>query len=381
MKLARSAIYLICLMLFILGCSKKTNKACDTINETDEIQLVVHQVISDNLSVDIDRKFKSQALKKYWVQAEPYPVNREWAQNIADKYYKPEIRKQVSELEGYEKQYGTRAFSIQDEKGDFSAVGNDIFISIDRDFYDNCEAYYHSQGLYPFFNDEMDTYYNQADLPFMTYEEARILSKSLLTFVGFTYNEKTCKGYSLSESALMKYQASHQERFSALEDSLDQIHKERPEMRIGNFIKSWEGTGGFYIFYYPIEIEGMNVDEETFNTIMYAHVVINASGIARAQVPCPYKVKKSESVTIVKPEIVLDKLIEMYDNTILTSTVVIDDMELTFAQIAIENMHQLELDVQYVIAPVWKFKVLITEDGKTIEGSVLYDATTGEQVG
>lgn len=380
MKVLKGIIFGICVLVFASGCSRKIDKEKDIVNHAEEISLVVQEKISSNLSVNIDRTFESQILKKYWIKPESYPVNQNWAQSIADQFYKSESAR-VEEVEDYEEKYGVRLFFIDEDKGDLSVSGNDIFISIDRDFYDNCEAYYHDGGIYPFFHEQMDIYYNQADLPFMSYSEAEELSKSLLEAVGFSYNENTSKGYALSEDAIMKYKDDHKERFIALEQSLEEMKQANTGGKIGSFISDWKGTGGFYVFYYPIKIGDLLIDEESISTVMYAYVVVNSDGIARAQIPSQYQIEKSEDVSIVKPETALNKLIEMYENTILTGNVTISDVDLVFAQTAFENSYKSELDIRYVISPVWKFKVFIQEGEEIIEGSVLYDAVTGERTG
>lgn len=381
MKISKHAICFICTLIFITGCSKKINQEQDIMKEAENYNLTINKKISNNISVNIDKTFDNHDLKKYWIKADLYPVTQKWAQNIADLYYQPENITHVSEVEDYEEKYGIRLFTIEETKRCFSAQGNNIFIFNDRDFYDNCEAYYHEGNIYPFFLHDMESYYSKADLSFMSYSEADALGKSLLDMVGFTYNEDTCTGYSLTEDALMKYKNEHQERFASMKQLLEGMKERNPNGNTGDFIEDWSGTGGFYVFYYPIKINGLNIDEESTNTVMYAHVVINQNGIMRAHVPCQYRVVRSEEITVVKPEIALNKLIEMYENTILTGTVSINDVDLVFAQVAIEDLNKSEIDVQYVISPAWKFSVSILENDEVIKGNVLYAVDTGERIG
>ena len=78
-------------------------------------------------------------------------------------------------------------------------------------------------------------------------------------------------------------------------------------------------------------------------------------------IPCSYKVVEEADIEVVHPDIVLERLLQVYENTILTG--------------------KSEFDMQKVISPCWRFLVQMEENGKMVDGEILYDAVTGKQIG
>ena len=88
-------------------------------------------------------------------------------------------------------------------------------------------------------------------------------------------------------------------------------------------------------------------------------------------IPCSYKVVEEADIEVVHPDIVLERLLQVYENTILTGKIRIYGIELIFS----------EFDMQKVISPCWRFLVQMEENGIMVDGEILYDAVTGKQIG
>lgn len=363
---------LLILMLGVTGCSKQNQIEKNRIKKGETIFISVSEEISPEIEVDIDGEFEISDLKKYTITPDPLPVTKDWVEDVAE--YLPFQEKTAVEDKSYGKEYNTRLFYLKGQEGHFSAQKSGIQVSFDPDFYENCELYYHGDGIYPFFNHEMDFYYDKKDLPFMTYHEAETLSRSLLKQVGFTFSEERSVGYSLDEEALESYRGNHIERFESIKNWWE-------ENQIADYIENWRGTGGFYVFYYPLQIGSLQIDEESVHGMMYAHIVINCDGIVRAYIPCTYKVVEETDIDVVHPDIVLERLIQMYENTILTGKIRIYGIELIFGETEMKVLGKSDLDILQVISPCWRFLVQMEENGEMVDGEVLYDAVTGKQNG
>ena len=207
----------------------------------------------------------------------------------------------------------------------------------------------------------------------MTYQEAETLSKSLLKQAGFTYSQERSVGYSLNEDSLESYRSSHLGKFESIRNWWE-------ENQIADYIENWRGTGGFYVFYYPLQIGSLQIDEGSMRGMTYAHVVINRDGIVRANIPCNYKVVEEADTEVVHPDIALERLLQMYENTILTGKIRISGIDLIFGETEMKVIGKSDLDILQVISPCWRFLVQMEENGEMVDGEVLYDAVTGKQI-
>lgn len=367
----KKSVFTLLFLIGIAGCSKQNQVEKDKVKKGETISISVSEEISPEIEVDIDGEFKTEDLKKYTVTPEPLPVEKDWVEGVAK--YLPFQEKTAVEDKSYGEEYNTRLFYLKGQENRFSAQKSGIHVSIDPDFYENCELYYHGEGVYPFFNDEMDIYYDKKDLPFMTYQEAETLSKSLLKQAGFTYSQERSVGYSLNEDSLESYRSSHLEKFESIRNWWE-------ENQIADYIENWRGTGGFYVFYYPLQIGSLQIDEGSMRGMTYAHVVINRDGIVRANIPCNYKVVEEADTEVVHPDITLERLLQMYENTILTGKIRISGIDLIFGETEMKVIGKSDLDILQVISPCWRFLVQMEKNGEMVDGEILYDAVTGKQI-
>lgn len=98
-------------------------------------------------------------------------------------------------------------------------------------------------------------------------------------------------------------------------------------------------------------------------------------------IPCSYKVVEEADIEVVHPDIVLERLLQVYENTILTGKIRIYGIELIFSETEMKVTGKSEFDMQKVISPCWRFLVQMEENGKMVDGEILYDAVTGKQIG
>ena len=244
----KKSVFILLFLMGIAGCSKQNQTEKNRVKKGETISISVSEEISPEIEVDITEEFETADLKKYTITPDPLPVTKDWVEDIAE--YLPFQEKTAVEDKYYGKEFHTRLFYLEGQENQFAAQKSGIHVSFDPDFYENCELYYHGDGIHSFFNDEMDAYYDKKDLPFMTYQEAETLSRSLLKQAGFTYSEERSIGYSLDEEALESYRNNHIERFEYTKSWWE-------ENQIADYIESWKGTGGFYVFYYPLQIDSL----------------------------------------------------------------------------------------------------------------------------
>ena len=56
-------------------------------------------------------------------------------------------------------------------------------------------------------------------------------------------------------------------------------------------------------------------------------------------------------------------------------------IEIIFSETEMKVTGKSEFDMQKVISPCWRFLVQMEENGKMVDGEILYDAVTGKQIG
>ena len=134
------------------------------------------------------------------------------------------------------------------------------------------------------------------------------------------------------------------------------------------------------MFYYPLQIGSLQIDEGSMRGMTYALVVINRDGIVRANIPCNYKVVEEADTEVVHPDIALERLLQMYENTILTGKIRISGIDLIFGETEMKVIGKSDLNILQVISPCWRFLVQMEENGEMVDGEILYDAVTGKQI-
>ena len=76
----------------------------------------------------------------------------------------------------------------------------------------------------------------------------------------------------------------------------------------------------------------------------------------------------------------LERLLQMYENTILTGKIRISGIDLIFGETEMKVIGKSDLDILQVISPCWRFLVQMEENEEMVDGEILYDAVTGKQI-
>lgn len=353
--------------LALTGCGKSEQE--QNLRKGDIVQISVKKEVSPQIRINIEKEIEISNADKYRFQIFPYDISEEQYKKIVSAYLG--IDESVDVVE--EEQNGVKRLYVQDREWQFNAMETGLYFSRDKIFTRTIDYYYKGTGLYPFYKDDLEEYYDHADLPFLSYAEAEQICENLLNEIGYPYDKEKMEAYSLSEEALIRYREGHLDEFSKRE-------KEYEERGVGKLISDWRDRGGAYVFYYPLKIENMEIDMETVTSmLLHAEIVINRSGIAKMYISPAYTVEKREEISVVRPEEVLDKAVKMYEN-LLYDKVEVVDIELVFTQTSIENIGGTELDAGYILSPVWKVRTLVDEKGETITYTMRYDAETGRQI-
>lgn len=360
------------IVLFLSCCAMKEKQSDQELKKNETVHVSVNEKISEQLEIAVDKKIKVLNTEKYRVQILPYSVSEERAVSLLDTYLLSEENIPLEKKE----QYGIQGIYARDDDIQFDLQETGIYFSRNDTFNSSAGYYYRNTGLYPFFIKEMDTYYSQNDLSFLSYTEAEHMCEALLEEIQYTYDPEKSKGYALTEEALARYRNENIDEFSKRENDYK-------EHGLDTLISDWTESGGFYVFYYPLKIDNIEteLDTETISTMMmHAEIVIDKTGIAKAHISPLYEVVSTEEISIVSPKTILNKAVEMYDNVIIDGQIKITDITPVLTQTNMENTDKSETDIKYVLSPAWKLTVLMDIGGEKSETALLYDAETGRQI-
>lgn len=364
----KKMILIFLLVFFVVGCSNQAEEAIGA-SSKKEFTISTDEVINENLKVSLHKSFNIKDTRVYSFQKTSFPVSKEWCQGFVGKYMSSEAAEGLSEDLEYKDNWGIRRVSAKGNSYSVNVLDTSVFWYLDENFYNNSDLYYRKAYSLDFFSEDMELFYTQEDLSFMTYEEAKQMCQNILDELNYTYSNEACKGYSLSIENMKKYKNEHKEYFYEKKEFFKEVNYE--------YFETTEELGEFYVFYYPMYIKDADAMIDRISTVCYAEILINEDGVAKLYVPSMLEVVGEETCEIITPDIVTEKIIKMYDSVILTDTIEIINLELCYSEVAMENLYKTELDVAYVMRPCWKFTV---EIGNGLTGYVYYDAVTGEQL-
>lgn len=351
------------LCITAVGCSK-----ADPPKKTRDSMIVdVKETLEKYLEINIHKDFSDKSYGEIYI-TEPvlYPCDDiTWVENIASRYF------YADKIDLLKKEQIEKNTFIKIEEGSEYFYASSSLISFYKDpsFKENACLYYREPGIDRFFTSEIDLYFSEQDLDFLSYEEARKMSDDFMEDIGFHFYRPGCEGYAFDAPGLNKYKESHQGDINQMKSVFEEV--------LGiDFISKWTEKDEFYVFYYPSEINGLQLLSGEVYPAPWAEVVINKDGIAVADAPYSFEIVQTGKETIITPLEALEKVKEMYLNTITAQKIKIYDLDLQY--MFTEYIKETE---QYRCSPVWKFYVeMRNEDGSFVTSSVTYDAITGERL-
>lgn len=361
-KYLKVIFVILIMIIFTVNCTKKEEMQ----KNSEEFDIQVDEKINENLKVKISKAFSEKEVKNQAVlSVEPYPLTEKWAQGLADKYFHIDGSVKLNRNKEYEESFGDLCFDISGDEYYFLAKLDSITFYTDKNFDNEARVYFEDAfGLYPYFKEDAAKYYDQSDLTKMSYQEAQELCTSVLSDSGFSYFEPGIESFTITSEAMRKYREANPDIFNA---ELD---------KTGDWLKS----DGFYVFCFPTEVNG---DKIRGNSIFvdYAQFLVCDNKIISAFIPSKLKVKEQEKKQIKDPQYVLDNIITMYENIILTQKVEIYDLNMIYACTKMNSTQGEGIrSWEYICAPIWEFSVRFTDETGVMEGNVLYNAVTGERI-
>lgn len=353
---------LISLCLCMVGC--QNIKAPDS---EEAMQIEIESQVEDNLEISLHEDFSSEQknAKIYTLKEESYPIKDEkWIRETAHFLYEGDDYGELEKIEDN----GYVTWFVEGENNYLGITNTNLYFYSDKEFAHNADNYYRHAGIDAFFSQEASEYYKEKELDFMSFEDAKKLSDSLIERCGYVYNEQGVQGYALDPDSLNKFASDHSEEMEDLKSFLEDIQL--------SFRDSWEKDEGFYVFYYPCEIEGFELKANDIYATTWSAVEIGKDGILRAVVNTEFQVVDSKEQTIISASEAIEKILTMYKSTILTQKVRIYDLEMVYGITGYDDVNK-----EYTSGPVWEFSVeMETENGGKETSRISYDAVSGERL-
>lgn len=347
------------MMIFLACCGKEEEKQIDI----SSFQINVYKEVNPQLKVNINKEFdKSQVKNQTMLKVDTYPLSQEWAQYLADKYFNVEGNKELKRNMAYEESFGDLCYDVLGENYYFIAKPDSVTFFTDKKFDEQSRIYFEDYyGQYPYFKATAAEYYDKSDLEDMSYQAAKDLCVEVLDELNFPYHERAVEGYTITAEGMEKYKADNPVLFQTNENI--------------TFAEK-----GFYVFCFPISVAGGSI-RGNGKFIEYAQFMIEGSHIVSAFIPARLEIEREEREPIKSPEYVLDKIITMYENTILTQNVEVYDLNMIYTCTKMNLSSEKGCEaLEYICAPAWEFNVRFSDESGTMEGTVLYNAITGERI-
>lgn len=210
----------------------------------------------------------------------------------------------------------------------------------------------------------------EQDFPFMSMEEAKEKSLTLMNELGGEWTEDAIRSFRLDHETLKK------EEKIAVIDTLPEEEQSKPR-------ENWTEKDDSYYFEFAPVIEGYELiekyeipDSEQYLGIVNCRVICNADGLVETYRGDVFEVRKrlEEQKSLLELEAVLEKLREKYSKVMLQE-------QLKVVEIRLGNICKREQEKGiYETVPVWDFKV-VAHDEETIWGyDIVFDAITGEEL-
>ena len=210
----------------------------------------------------------------------------------------------------------------------------------------------------------------EQDFPFMSMEEAKEKSMTLMNELGGEWNGDAIRFFRLDHKTLKK-----EEKVIVI-DTLPEEEQSKPR-------ENWTEKDDSYYFEFAPMVEGYELihdcaipDSEQYRGITNCCIIWNADGLVQMLRGDVFEVQKrlEEQKSLLELEAVLEKLREKYGKAILQD-------QLKVVEIRLGNICKREKEKGiYETVPVWDFEVVAHDEETTWGYDIVFDAITGEEL-